>query len=121
VARRDTRSFSFENFEWTATVRETVKKVRAVWTYFVHVSLPNDSYVYSPEFLADETRLITAANNEAGQEVRALSNQVFQFIQRVTGKRITADVGRSIRTVYDTDENTARTMTMALPFSQRRS
>lgn len=98
-----------------------MKKVRAVWTYFVHVSLPNDSYVYSPEFLADETRLITAANNEAGQEVRALSNQVFQFIQRVTGKRITADVGRSIRTVYDTDENTARTMTMALPFSQRRS
>lgn len=39
--------------------------------------------------------------------MRTLTNQVLSFIQRVTSKPITAEVGRSIRTAYDTDEERA--------------
>jgi hypothetical protein len=87
--------FTFEGFEWTATIRETVMKIdnketrragepkRKVWTYIIHVQLPNDSYIHSPEVRADEAQMITA-NTDAGREVQALSNKVFDFIERVT-------------------------------------
>jgi len=102
--------FKYEDFLWRATVRHVVVKEPNEetgdweWVSVIHIQLPNDSYIYTEDFIGksvgNHTVLKVEPNTDRGKQAATLVKSFVDFLAK-HGLSVNRQVRRSLTSTYD--------------------